>query len=108
MFKGPKHGDIIDSDDEDLFSWVRYLNPQSGKGYVKARAAARYAVRAKTEEEGRGRAVAKFGAEPEEGGFNHWVWIDEPQDEEEEEEEEEEQEEDGSDDEEEEEESSEE
>ena len=79
---------------------------------MKARAAARYAVHGKTEEEGRGRAVAKFGAETEEGGFNHWVWIDELQDEEEDEEEEEEeeqeQEEDGSDDEEEEEESSEE
>jgi len=109
-FKAPKQGDIIDPDDEDLFSWVRYLNPQSAKGHVKARAAAWYAVRAKTEEEGRWRAVAKFGAEPVEGGFNHWVWIDEPQDEEEdeeeEEEEEEEQEEDGRDDEEEEEESS--
>jgi len=88
VFKGPKQGDIIDSHDEDLFSWVRYLNPQSDKGYVKAGAAARYAVRAKTEEEGRGRAVAKFWAELEEGGFNHWVWIDEPQDEEEDEEEE--------------------
>jgi len=72
-FKGPKQGDIIDWDNKDLFSWVRYLIPQSGKGYVKARAAAQYAVCAKTEEEGRGSAVAKFGAELEEGGFNHWV-----------------------------------
>jgi len=34
--------------------------------------------------------VAKFGAEPEKGGFNHWVWIDELQNEEEDEEEEQE------------------
>jgi len=40
VFKGPKQSDIIDSDDEDLFSWVRDLNPQSGKKYMKAQAAA--------------------------------------------------------------------
>ena len=45
---------------------------------MKARAVARYAVHAKTVEEDRGRAVAKFGAEPEEWAFNHWVWIDKP------------------------------
>ena len=72
-FKGPKQAEIIDSDDEDLFSWIWFINPQSGQGYVKARAAARHAVRAKTDPEGRVKAVAKFGAEPEEWGFNHWV-----------------------------------
>ena len=73
-FKIPKQAEIIDSDDEDLFSWIRFLNLQSGKGYIKARGAARHSVRAKTEPEGRVRTAAKFGAEPEEGGFNHWVW----------------------------------
>jgi len=38
---------------------------------MKARAAAQYAVSAKTEEEGTGRAVVKFGAELEEEGFNY-------------------------------------
>jgi len=72
-FKGPKQAEIIDSDDEDLFSWIRFLNPQSGKVYVKARAAGHYAVHVKIEPEGRVRVVDKFGAELEEGGFNHWV-----------------------------------
>jgi len=72
-FKGPKQAEIIDSDNEDLFSWIRFLNPQSGKGYVKARAVGHYAVHAKIEPEGRARVVGKFGAEPAEGGFNNWV-----------------------------------
>jgi len=93
-FKGPKQAEMIDSDDVDLFSWIRFSNAQSGKGYVKARAAARHAVRTKTESERRVRAVAKFGAELEEGRFNHWVWIDEESEVEEEDEEEEEEEED--------------
>jgi len=77
-FKGPnKQWDIIDSDNENLFGWIRYLNPQSGKGYVKARAADRYAARAETDEEARGRAVAKFEGEPEEGDYNLWLEVDE-------------------------------
>jgi hypothetical protein len=32
--------DIIDSDNEDCFYWSRWLNPQTGKDYVRARMAA--------------------------------------------------------------------
>jgi len=70
------------------------LNPQSGKGYIKVRAAVRQAVRAQTEPEGRVRAVVKFGVEAEEWGFNYWLWIDEESEDEKEDEEEEEEEED--------------
>jgi len=40
QFKGPEAGEIINSDDEARFSWVKWLNPQDGKAYVRARAAA--------------------------------------------------------------------
>jgi len=76
-FKGPnKQWDIIDSDDENLFGLIRYLDPQSGKGYIKAHAAGRYVARAETDEEARGKAVAKFGGEPEEGDYNLWLEVD--------------------------------
>ena len=43
-FMGPKKAEIIDSDDEGGFSWLKWLNPQDGKSYVRARAAANAAA----------------------------------------------------------------
>jgi len=40
-FKRAKKNEIVDSDDDDVFNWVRWLNAQSGKDFVKARIAAR-------------------------------------------------------------------
>lgn len=37
---GRRAGEIIDSDHESRFIWIKWLNPQSGKEYVRARAAA--------------------------------------------------------------------
>jgi len=40
VFKGPVVGEIINSDNEADFSWPKWLNPQDGKEYVRARVAA--------------------------------------------------------------------
>jgi len=40
-FKSAKKNEIVDLDDKDVFSWVQWLNPQSGKDFMMARAAAR-------------------------------------------------------------------
>jgi len=37
---GPAAGDIINSDNEADFSWLKWLNPQDSKEYVRGRAAA--------------------------------------------------------------------
>jgi len=40
VFMGPVAGDIVNSDNEADFSWLKWLNPQDGKEYVRGRAAA--------------------------------------------------------------------
>ena len=37
-FMGPRKAQIVDSDDEAGFSWLKWLNPQDGKSNVRARA----------------------------------------------------------------------
>jgi len=73
-FKGAKKNEIVDSDDDDVFSWVRWLNPQRGKDFVKARAAARagahhLSANANNEKGAEVAAKAKFG-KPHKGDFN--------------------------------------
>jgi len=36
VFKSPAAGEIINSDNEEDFSWWKWLNPQDGKEYVRA------------------------------------------------------------------------
>ena len=76
-FKGAKKGEIVDSDNNDVFSWIRWLNPQSGKDFVKARAAAqagRHILAANSNDEKRAEAgaKAKFG-KPQKWDFNLWM-----------------------------------
>jgi len=40
VFMGPAVGEIINSDNEEDFSWLKWLNPQDGKEYVRGPAAA--------------------------------------------------------------------
>ena len=35
VFMGLAAGDIINSDNEEDFSWLKWLNPQNGKEYVR-------------------------------------------------------------------------
>jgi len=73
-FKGAKKNEIVDSDDEDMFSWVWWLNLQSGKDFVKARAAARAGAHhldtnSNDEKGAKVAAKARFG-KPQKGAFN--------------------------------------
>ncbi|KAF8416220.1 hypothetical protein EV426DRAFT_703735 [Tirmania nivea] len=72
-FKGQNKDKLIDSEYEGEWSWVQWLNPQDGKGYMRARATARAAGRYNHEydDEKAAEAVAItiFG-EPEVGNFN--------------------------------------
>jgi len=73
-FKGAKKNEIVDSDDKDVFGWVRWLNPQSRKDFVKARAAAWAGVHhlgANGNDKKGAEAAAKgrFG-KPQKGDFN--------------------------------------
>ena len=43
-FIGPKKAKIVDSEEEEVFRWIQRLNPQSGKDFMQARAAAATAV----------------------------------------------------------------
>jgi len=36
VFKGPAAGEIINSDNKEDFSWLKWLNPQDGKEYMMA------------------------------------------------------------------------
>ena len=66
--------EILDSEDELTWSWIRGLSPQDGKAYILARAAARagraniYRDEAKTEKI----ASDMFGGK-EVGNFNLWL-----------------------------------
>jgi len=40
VFMGSAVGEIINSDNEEDFSWLKWLNAQDGKEYVRGRAAA--------------------------------------------------------------------
>ena len=76
-FKSAKKNEIVDSDDEDVFSWVRWLNPQSGKDFVKARAAARagahhLGTNGNDEKGAEVAAKARFG-KPQKRDFNWWM-----------------------------------
>jgi len=76
-FKGAKKNEIVDSDDKDMFSWVGWLNSQSRKDFVKARAAAQAGVHylgANRNDEKRAEAAAKarFG-KLQKGDFNQWM-----------------------------------
>jgi len=92
-FKGAKKNEIVDSDDEDMFSWVQWLNPQSRKDFVKARAAARagahhLGANSNDKKGAEAAAKARFG-KPQKGDFNWWMENNDDDEEEEEEEEEE-------------------
>jgi hypothetical protein len=76
-FMGPKADEIVDSDEEEVFSWMRWLNPQSGKDFVRARAAAQsaadaYGANPDDEKMGEAAAKASFGKR-QKGDFNEWL-----------------------------------
>jgi len=76
-FMGPKKDEIVDSEEEEVFGWMRWSNLQSGKGFVKARAAAATAADAygtNPDDEKAAEAVAKasFGKR-QKGDFNEWM-----------------------------------
>jgi len=65
VFKGPAVGEIINLDNETDFSWLKWLNPQDGKEYVRARAAAvaggQHYKQTNDEQAAKGVALALFG-----------------------------------------------
>ena len=42
-YMGPRAAEILDSEDESNFEWVKWLNSQDRKAFIRARAAARAA-----------------------------------------------------------------
>ena len=78
--KGIKPDEIIDSDQEDVFDWIKWLNPQDGKDYIRVHLAARegfetYTKKNKNIKAGEARAIAMFG-ERGKGEFNEWLETD--------------------------------
>ena len=70
----------MDSDDEGGFSWLKWLNPQDGKSYVRARASANAAAvdfkRNNNQKASDKIALASFGKRGR-GDFNLWSDDDE-------------------------------
>jgi len=58
-------GEIINSDNEKDFSWLKWLNPQDGKEYVRGRVAAvtgeQHYQQTNDEQAAEGVAIAAFG-----------------------------------------------
>ena len=75
-FMGPKKDVIIDSDNEALFAWVKWLNPQDGKSYLKGQQAAKRATLVLAIEgdndAAEDMAMSTFGPHGV-GNFNDWV-----------------------------------
>ena len=42
-FMGPRQSEIVESDNESHFIWVKWLHPQSGRAYIRARDVAKKA-----------------------------------------------------------------
>jgi len=65
VFMGPVVGDIINLDNEEDFSWLKWLNPQNGKEYVRGWAAAitggQHYQQTNDEQAAEGVAIAAFG-----------------------------------------------
>jgi len=65
VFMGPAAGEIINSDNEEDFSWLKWLNTQDGKAYVRGRAATivggQYYQQTNNEQVAEGVALAVFG-----------------------------------------------
>jgi len=74
VFMGLAAGDIINSDNEADFSWLKWLNPQDGKEYVRGRAAAvvggQHYQQTNDEQVAEGVALAAFGSRGV-GDFNY-------------------------------------
>ena len=73
-YMGVEANEIMDSDDETVFSWLKWLNPQSRRAYVRAREAAQDAAQHngthKDEDGAEAVAIASCG-QPEVGDFNY-------------------------------------
>ena len=66
IFMGPRESEIVDSNNESHFIWVKWLNPQSGRAYIRARAMANEAgnsigVNFGDKQQAQARAIRKFG-----------------------------------------------
>ena len=77
---GRRAGEIIDSDHESQFVGIKWLNPQSGKEYVRARTAAKIADNSMgntfgNKHNAQALAVRKFGSRHK-GDTN--LWLEEP------------------------------
>ena len=77
---GRQAGEIIDINHEPGFVWIKWLNPQSGKEYVRARTAAKIADNSigktfSNKQNAQALAVRKFG--PRQRGDTN-LWLEEP------------------------------
>ena len=79
-YMGRRAGEIINSDHESRFVWIKWLNPQSGKEYVRARTTAKIADNSigntfGNKQNAQALVVKKFGSRHK-GDTN--LWLEEP------------------------------
>ena len=76
-FIGPRQSEIVDSDNESHFIYVRWLNSQSRRAYIRAPAVAKKAgdsigVNFRDEKQAQAKAICKFGPR-QKWDFNLWT-----------------------------------